>query len=138
MPKSKMHWWSSEADQKNQRRIVLVSLAWIVPFLFADFAIENGWIESDGLAIATTVVVTILGVAVIATYRRFLQQADELMRKIQLDALGLAFGVGVVVVFMMSLLSSAAILTDFAPLDLVMVMIITYVASIVIGVRRYS
>ena len=134
----KTRWTGTERDRKNQRHIILWSLAWIVPFLGVNLAIENGWIDNDALAFAAILAVTALGMGVLLAYRRFLSNADELMRKIQLDALALTVGVGVVAGFSYTLLESAGIVADAEAMTLVMVMVITYIAGIVAGLRRYA
>ena len=134
----KTHWAATERDQKNQRRIIAWSLAWILPFLGASIAIENEWIGSDGPALAATVGVTVLGLGVLFAYRRFLRDADELMRKIQLDALALTVGVGVVSGFSYTLLESAGVVARAEAMTLVMVMVVTYITGVVVGQRRFA
>ena len=132
------HWAGTERDRKNQRLIILWSLAWIRPFLGVNLAIDNEWIASNALALAATTAVTVLGLAVLLAYRRFLNNADELMRKIQLDALALTVGVGVVAGFSYTLLERAGIVVAAEAMTLVMVMIVTYIAGVVVGLRRFA
>jgi len=134
----KTHWAATEKDQKNQRHIILWSLAWILPFLGVNLAIENDWIRSDALVVAAIIGVTLLGMGVLLAYRRFLRNADELMRKIQLDALALTVGVGVVSGFSYTLLESAGIVAEAEAMTLVMVMVVTYITSVVVGQRRFA
>lgn len=134
----KTHWAATEQDQKNQRHIILWSLAWILSFLGVNLAIENGWIRSDALALVATIGVTVLGLGVLLAYRRFLSNADELMRKIQLDALALTVGIGVVSGFSYTLLESAGIVAEAEAMTLVMVMVVTYITGVVVGQRRFA
>ena len=130
----KYHWGASDGDRKNQRRILWWSLAFIVLFLIASKAIESERIGSGSSAIVATIIVSLLGLGVIFAHRQFLRDADELMRKIQLDSLALAHGVGVVAGFSSSLLLSANIVSETNALNLVAIMIATYVVSM----RRYA
>jgi len=132
------HWIATERDRRNQRHIIYWSLAWVVPFLGVNLAITNDWIESDSLAFAATAVVTGLGVGVLLAYRRFLTNADELMKKVQLDALALTVGVGVVSGFSYTLLERAGIVAEAEAMTLVMVMAVTYITGIVVGLRRFA
>jgi uncharacterized membrane protein len=132
------HWTATERDRRNQRNIIYWSLAWIVPFLGTNLAITNEWIEGDALALAATAGVTGLGLGVLLAYRRFLSNADELMRKIQLDALALTVGVGVVSGFSYTLLERAEIVTEADAMTLIMVMVVTYIIGIVVGLRRFA
>ena len=131
-------WSATDRDRKNQRNIIFWSLAWILPFLGVDLAIENDWIESDALALVATIGVTVLGLGVLLAYRRFLSDADELMRKIQLEALALTVGVGVVAGFSYTLLEGAGIVAKAEAMTLVVVMVVTYIAGIVVGLRRFA
>lgn len=132
------HWTTTERDRKNQRHIIFWSMAWILPFLAVNVAIKNDWIGSDALALAATIGVTGLGLGVLLAYRRFLSNADELMRKIQLDALALTVGVGVVSGFSYTLLETAGIIADAEAMTLIIVMVVTHITGIVVGLRRFA
>jgi uncharacterized membrane protein len=132
------HWTATETDRKNQRNIVVWSLAWIAPFLAVNLAVKNDWIGSDPLALAATIAVTGLGVGALLAYRRFLSDADELMRKIQLDALALTVGVGVVSGFSYTLLETAGLVAEAEVMTLIMIMMVTYTGGIVVGMRRFA
>ena len=134
----KYQWGASDEDRKNQRRILWWSLAFIVLFVVASKAIESERIENGSSAIVATIIVSLLGVRVILAHRQFLRDADELMRKIQLDSLALAHGVGVVAGFSYTLLLSADIVSETTALNLVAIMIVTYVVSMLVSMRRYA
>ena len=74
----------------------------------------------------------------IITYRRYLGETDELRRKIEVDALALAFGVGLVGAFSYVLLERAGTVARADPMQLVMLMVATYVIGVVLGHRRYG
>ena len=136
--KPSQHYTATEKDRKNQRAIIYWSLGWILPFLGTNLAIVNEWIASDALSMAMILVVTGLGLAVLAAYHRFLRSADELMRKIQLDALAVTVGVGVVAGFSYTLLERAEIVGQAEAMTLVMVMVVTYIIGVVAGLRRFA
>lgn len=134
----KADWTGTEADRRNQRMIVAWSLGWVLASLGADYGIENEVIASGAPTIAAIAAVTILGAGVILTYRRFLREADELMRKIQLDALALTVGVGIVAAFTYSLMEGAEIVEAAELMTLVMIMVVTYISGVIIGRRLYG
>ena len=134
----KYQWGASDEDRKNQRRILWWSLTFIVLFVVASKAIESERIENGSSAIVATIIVSLLGVRVILAHRQFLRDPDELMRKIQLDSLALAHGVGVVAGFSYTLLLSADIVSETTALNLVAIMIVTYVVSMLVSMRRYA
>jgi len=138
MKYAQKHWTASEKDRRNQRQIVLWSQAWIGPFLFVDLAVTHGWIESDTFAIVATLAVTVLGIGLLLAFRRFLKDADELRRKIELDALAMTVGVGIVAGFSYSLLESAGLIDKAELMNLVVVMAATYVITVIVGLRRFA
>jgi hypothetical protein len=83
------------ADQQNLRRYGGWLLGWLVLWIGVRLAME-GWppAQRGPLAWALIAVATVPGIFAIAAYVRFVREADELLRKIQLEALALAFGVG--------------------------------------------
>ncbi len=79
----------------------------------------------------------IVGLAWIVSYMRFLRDADELMRKIQLDAIALALGGCFVAGFTLILLGGAGVVRA----GIVWVLVVTsaiYVLSVLIGIRRFG
>ena len=87
-------------DRRNLMRFNYWSLAWMLLWALALVAVKRLEIfhGAPGWALAALTVVP--GVVALRTYVTFLREADELLRKIQLEALALAFGTGVL--FMMS------------------------------------
>jgi hypothetical protein len=88
-------------DQQNLRRYGAWLLAWVALWLGVRIAME-GWPPATRapLAWALIAIATVPGLFAIAAYVRFVRAADELLRKIQLEALALAFGAGAL--FMMA------------------------------------
>ena len=69
--------------------------AWALCFAAASQALKADLGLPDPLAWALAVLPDVLGIAALLAYLRFLQRADELVQKIQLQGLALGFGVGV-------------------------------------------
>lgn len=130
-------WTATDSDRRNQRLIVPWSLAWALSFLAVAYGIEADWIGGGAPAVVATIGVTILGLATLFAFRRFLGGTDELMRKIQLDALALTVGVGLVAALSYSLMESAGIVAEADVLSLVLIMILTYIVGVVAGQRKY-
>lgn len=88
-----------------------------------------GWVLTVGTAV--------LMLFTMRSYIVFLRQADELLRKIHLEALAFAFGAGMVVMMAYRLCERLG-----APkLDIndgALVMMLTWIAGQIIGSRRYS
>ena len=134
---SEANGWKNDRSRRSERMVTVWSLAWALAFLSADFAIEGGSV-GEGLATwAVIAVVVILGVGWVMAYARFLRSADELMRKIQLDALAVGGGGGVVIGFTLILLDSANVMDARA--DYVVVgMVVAYIAAVVLGMYRFG
>lgn len=124
-------------DRHNQRRVVLWSLAWALSFVAVTLVIEKEWLPF-GLTIAAVIGTAIIGVATVLAYRRFLAETDELRRKIEVEALAVAFGVGFVGVqsYWLLVVKGAAPATGF--IYVLAAMVLTYSAGVLIGIRKYS
>ena len=117
--------------------VTVWSLAWALAFLGANLAITREWIEGGLLTWAAIALVAALSIGWVRSYGLFLRAADELMRKIQLDALAVAVGSGFVIGFALILFESAG-LTD-ARVDYVLVgMVVAYIATVVSGLTRFG
>jgi hypothetical protein len=79
-----------------------------------------------------------VGVGMILANKRHLQGLDELHQKIQLDAMAISLGVGVVVGLGYSNLDVTNIISADAEIShLVILIALTYLAGIIIGNRKY-
>ena len=127
----------SRRDRPAQRRILLWSLLWALSVIVVTLAIRR-WHLSSGLILTGIAANSLFGVATLLAYRRFLRDVDELRRKIELDALALAFGIGVVggMTYWLLTISGAVSSSSFG--FVFAAMILVYPAGVLIGLRRYS
>ncbi len=105
--------------------------------VLADKAELYEWFTSVWMSILAIVVNAVVGLGLIVTFVRYLRELDELQRKIQLDSLALAFGVGLVGSVSYSLLETAKLLTDPEISDIILLTIFTYVAGVIVGQVRF-
>ncbi|MDX1645003.1 MAG: hypothetical protein R3244_11660 [Thermoanaerobaculia bacterium] len=127
----------TERDRRNARIANWVLAAWALAFLSATYALRRDLIDGGALAVTAVVVPTALGIFAALAFGRFLRQADELHRKIQLQALALGFGAGFVTTFTVSLLEAAGwVVIDTG--DVFLVMAIFYLFGMWLGARRYA
>lgn len=128
---------SPQRDRRNQRRVLLWSIAWAFSFVAVALGITKEWLPF-GVILGAVTGTALLGIATALAYRRFLQETDELQRKIEVEALALAFGVGVVggLTYWLLVVSGALTETGFA--YVFALMMITYSVGVLIGRRRYS
>lgn len=125
-------------DRRNQQRLLIWLLAWSVAWVLANIAIKEGWAPAGIPAVAVAVLPTLLGVVMMLVYWKFIREADELQRKIHLDALALGFGIGVVGAFTIHLLQRADLLTSVDMADVSALMMVTYAIGTLFGVKRYA
>ncbi len=125
-------------SKKNHALIMLWIFAWMATFVAADKAEAYEWYTEGFLSLLAVAINVVIGLIVIVTYMRFLNELDEMQQKIQLNALALAMGIGLVGSVSYSLLVSAGIVA--AP-DIAVVIALLgggYGAGLVIGRTRYQ
>ena len=84
------------ADRRNQYRFILRLLAWAITFVGASWLLGNRGDLAPVLAWSLALVPNLFAIAALFAYLRFLREADELVRRIQLEGLAFGFGAGVV------------------------------------------
>ena len=129
---------NSARDKKNQLRVALWCFAWSGSWVLTTKIIKSDWQPRTVLIIAATSVTLAFGLVLIWSYRKFLQEADELLRKIELDALALAVGLSLIGGSIYQLLHNAFGISKFDPYNATLLMFcITYSISSVMGYRRF-
>ena len=128
----------SPNDTRNLQRFNAWCLAWALAFVAATLAFARGGVAPFSPAAWLLVAVpTAAAVQVLRAYHHFLREADELQRKIHLEALALGFGVGVVFMMSARLLSRAG-LPELDVNDGIVVMALTFAFGIWRASRRYA
>lgn len=128
----------TQRDRRNQLRVTGWTLAWVVSWLLVLAALRFDWLAPGILSSTAAVVTALVGVGLLLAYRRFLRQADELRRKIELEALAMALGVGMVGGLTYWLLELAGAVPEGGILVIVFLLAITYGLGVLIGKRRYA
>lgn len=129
---------ASPRDQRNSRRLLYWMAAWMGTWLAVNWAISVDFLTPGMPATLASIAPTVLGIGVIVAYRRFLREADELRRKIELDALAVALGVGLVGSLTYWLLGRSGVVAEVDLLSMVVVMMAVYGISVIVGQVRYS
>ena len=125
--------------KKNTLRLFFWTGAWVLATAGAAFGPRFLW-DFNILPTVLGVLVHIgIGFGMIRMFRQYLLGLDELQRKIQLDAMGLSLGVGIVVGSSYELLEDIKLIT-FEPeiSHLIILMSLTYVVAAVLGHRKYQ
>ena len=128
---------STPRDTRNQLRVILWSFVWALSFVAITLIVKKAW-WPFGLTLAGGLGTSLFGIATMLAYRRFLHETDELRRKIEVEALSLAFGVGVVggMTYWLLAVMGAVPAMDF--IYVFLMMIFAHPVGVFLGRRRYS
>ena len=111
---------------------------WVITMALATFGPAYLWNSQQWLTISAILLNLSLGLGMIVAYIHHLKMQDEMMQKIQLQAMAVALGIGVVGGLSYSLLDTTNIITSDAKIPyLVMLISITYLVSLLVIRRRY-
>ena len=137
MSKSNTNDWASK-NTRNTAVLAYWTLAWVLTMALATFGPRFIWQFNDTLTIIAILINTAIGFGMILANKRHLKGLDEMHQRIQLEAMGLSLGVGLVVGLAYSNLDVANIIAADAEIShLVILMGLTYLVGIITGLRRY-
>ena len=125
--------------KKNTLRLGCWTGAWVLATAGAAFGPRFLWDFNTLPTILGVLIHLGIGFGMIRMFRQYLLGLDELQRKIQLDAMALSLGVGLVVGVSYELLEDIKLIT-FEPeiSHLILLMCLTYCIGIILGNRRYQ
>lgn len=139
MSKSKPGAGAWEASLKeNTVRLGFWTAAWVATMAIAVFGPQFIWQSNEPMTAIAIVINVGIGFGMIMANKRHLKGLDAMQQQIQLEAMGLSLGVGLVV----GLAYSNLDVTNLIPFDaeishLVILMGLTYLAGIFIGHRKF-
>ena len=125
--------------KKNTIRLFFWTVAWVLATAGAAFGPKSLW-DFNTLPTILGVLVHIgIGFGMIRMFKQYLLGLDELQRKIQLDAMALSLGIGLVLGSSYELLEDIKLI-PFEPEipHLLILMSLTYVVGTVLGHRKYQ
>ena len=135
---TKSNQWETTA-KKNTLHLAYWTGCWVLTLALASFGQVYFWKENSLLIILFIAINTIVGVGMIMMNKKYLNGLDEMQRKVTLDAMAIALGVGVVGGLSYSILDQSNIFSFNAEIaHLVLLIAITYVIGIMIGYNRYK
>lgn len=129
--------WARE-NEKNTIRLGLWTGAWLLTMALANFGPRFIWDSNETITFIAILANVLIGFGMILANRRQLKGLDEMHQKIQLEAMGMSMGVGLV----MGLGYSNLDITNLIPFDaeishLVILMGLTYLLGLFLGLRKY-
>ena len=125
--------------KKNTLRLFFWTGAWVLATAGAAFGPRFLW-DFNTLPTILGVLIHIgIGFGMIRAFKQYLLGLDELQRKIQLDAMALSLGIGLVLGCSYEMLEDIKLI-PFEPEipHLIILMSLTYVVAAVLGHRKYQ
>ncbi|RDV26830.1 hypothetical protein DXV75_07560 [Alteromonas aestuariivivens] len=120
-------------------RLAIWTGVWLVCVALVTFGAQYWWDYHPVITVWVMLVYVGSGVKLILVNRAYLQNLDELQRKIQLDAMTGTLGVGLVAGIGYDMADNLRLIDGPAQISiLVMVMAVCYVVLVLIGSRRYQ
>lgn len=129
--------WEKETRLKTIQLAIWTGL-WVVTVAITAFGPELLWGENHLINMSAILLNLGIGVGMIAANIKHMNTLDELMQKVQLEAMGISLGVAVVGGISFSMMDA----TNVIPFDaeiagLIMLIGITYIISVLVNIRRY-
>ena len=127
------------STRKNVRHLAYWTVSWVLTLAVATFGPKFLWDYNSGISIASILINTIIGVGMLVMNKKYIDGLDEMQRKVNLDAMALALGVGVVGGVSYSTLDIVNVIPFDAEIGfLIMLMSVTYITAIIVGSIRYK
>jgi len=137
MNNSKTNNWAANSA-KNTIVLGYWTVAWVLTMALATFGPKFIWQSSDTLTTLAIIINFAVGIGMILANIRHLKGLDEMHQKIQLEAMGISLGVGLVAGLSYSNLDVANIITNDAEISyLIIIMGLTYLVAVIAGQRKY-
>lgn len=136
--KPKQNVWKN-TTRKNEKLLALWTGSWLLSMALATYGPKFLWDYNPVISVLFIVINTALGVGMIMMNRKLLNGLDELHRKIQMDAMAIALGIGVVGGLSFSMLDVVDVISFDAEISHFVFLIgISYLVAIVVGNMRYK
>lgn len=129
--------WAEEM-KRNTLHLAYWTLAWTASMALATFGPLMIW-DNQTATIGGVILNFALGVGMIMANKRHINGLDEMQKKIQLEAMAISLGVGIVSGLSYSLLDVTNVIAVDAEISHLVILIgLTYAVAILIGRIRYK
>ncbi len=128
-----------QQQQRNSTaKLAVWTVAWLMTLALATFGPALLW-QNSSWSLSATAVNVVVGIGMLIANRNQLRSLDELQQKIQLEAMGLALGVTIVVSLAYTTLEAQLQLNVKESFSNLMFLIsATYIIGLLVGRRRYQ
>lgn len=129
----------SEQTRKTTVRLATWTVLWVITVAIPAFGPVLFWGENKLINIIVILLNIGVGIGMIMANIQQLRTQDELMQKVQLEAMGISLGVAIVGGIAFSMLDATNVISFDAEIGfLVMIIAITYLISLFTNLRRYK
>ncbi len=126
-------------NRRNTRRLGLWTFAWLVTMALVAFGPVFLWDKDPMITGGFIVINLVFGAGMIVANVRHVRDLDELQKQIQLQAMGISLGIGLIVGLSYSMLDITDLISWDAEIShLVFVQALSYLAATVIWTRKYQ
>ena len=136
-----MHESSQSVDQRAFRNVVptaVWTVIWMATLALAKFGPDVFWDHQAVVSWIAVAINVVAGLGLIVTHARYLRKVDDLQRKILMDGMAVALGVGLVGGFAYSVANSADLITLDGSFSFISaLMAVVYALATVVGTLRY-
>lgn len=132
-----------ESSYQSRTRINVIRLfrwtgAWLAATALMAFGPKFLWNKSSVFTVMAVALDLAVGVGAVMANKNYLAQLDELQRKVQLNAMGITLGVGLIAAAPLSVMDAYHLIPFHADIsNLLILMSLTFAASNLYGTRRY-
>jgi len=128
-----------ELRKTKIRDLAIWTGIWTISVAIVTFASKYIWDYNTLATIIAIFISTLSGIGMIRSNIRYLMALDELQRKIQMDAMGIALGVALVGGISYSMLDTTNVISQDAEISFLIILIgLSYFGAVLIGNARYK
>jgi len=129
---------TTSAKRKNLSRLAIWTMAWTISTALATFGSLFLW-EGNTVFTALSILLNVgIGVGMVLANRQYLEDSDELEKKIQLESMALTLGLTLIVGIAYSIMDSTNLIPWDAEISfLVVFMGLFYMITLVFNRKRY-
>lgn len=129
----------NEQIKMATRRLALWTLLWLMSLALATFGPLLLWEQNTSYSVLAIGINAVFGAGMIWANIRLLGVLDELQKKIQLEAMGIALGVGIVGGLSYAVMDVSNVIPGDAEIGFLMVLIsVSYMVALLVGKRRFA
>jgi len=125
--------------RKNVRHLAYWTGGWVISMAVVVFGPALIWNYNSFITLLFVFINTSIGIGMILMNRKYINGLDEMHKKVTMDAMGIALGVGLVGGLSYSKLDAANIIAFDAEISHLVILIgLTYLVAMVVGNSRYK